>query len=103
MISRRVFLKGLTLTAAGLLVPETVGKVFYSIPKVVVPQNINYIKILNTAMKQTAAALQKDLDLDIWTGNLVFGKDNWYMDGTNIVRKSSVFHVPDWNRKVTIR
>ncbi len=40
MISRRDFLKGLTLTAAGLLVPEAVGKVFYSIPKVVTSQNL---------------------------------------------------------------
>ncbi len=40
MISRRQFLKGLTLTAAGLLVPESLGRVFYSIPKVVVPQNL---------------------------------------------------------------
>ena len=86
MISRRYFLKGLTLTAAGLLVPEVVGKVFYSIPKVVIPQNLRFVD-----------------SRDIWAGNLMFGKDNWYMDGTDIVRKSSVFHVPDWNRKVTIR
>ncbi len=35
MISRRELLKGMVLTAAGLLVPEQVVKVFYSIPKVV--------------------------------------------------------------------
>ena len=28
------------LTATGLMVPETIGRVFYSIPKVVVPQNL---------------------------------------------------------------
>ena len=83
MISRRVFLKDLTLTAAGLLVPEVVGKVFYSIPKIVVPQNLRFVD-----------------SRDIWTGNLIFGKDNWYIDGDDIVRKSSVFRVPDWNRRV---
>ncbi len=40
MISRRAFIRGLTLTAAGLLIPETVGRVFDSSPKVVVPQNL---------------------------------------------------------------
>ncbi|KKN24912.1 hypothetical protein LCGC14_0890020 [marine sediment metagenome] len=45
MISRRYFLKGLTLTVAGLLVPEVVGKVFYSIPKIVVPQNLDHLYI----------------------------------------------------------
>ncbi len=40
MISRRKFIQGLTLTAAGLLIPETISRVFYSIPKVVVPQNL---------------------------------------------------------------
>ncbi len=94
MISRRKFIQGLTLTAAGLLIPETISRVFYSIPKVVVPQNLSYLDLLTATMKETVADFQKSLD--DWVGDLCFGKDNWYIDGTDIVQKGSVFRIPNW-------
>lgn len=61
MISRREFLKGFTITAAGLLIPETIGRVFYSIPKVAVLQNLgkeSELKLLSEMMEVVANRVQ---------------------------------------------
>ncbi len=59
MISRRTFLRGAVLTAAGLLVPEVVEKIFYSIPKVVVPQNL--IVTFDSLLKEYYPPILTDL------------------------------------------
>ena len=65
MISRRELLKGIVLTATGLLVPAQVVKVFYSIPKVVVPKNLGeatYYWWGNTP--ETSIFRRKEISLD---------------------------------------
>ncbi len=61
MISRRELLKGMVLTAAGLLVPEQVVKVFYSIPKVVVPQNLSILSNYDAILKEFYLPAIKEL------------------------------------------
>ena len=52
MITRRELLKGMILTAGGLLIPEPV-RVFYSIPTIVKPKNLLEILVPFTAMGET--------------------------------------------------
>ena len=59
MISRRYFLHGMVLTVTGLMIPEVVGKVFYSIPKVVVPQNL--IVTFDSLLKEYYPPILTDL------------------------------------------
>ncbi len=77
MLSRRSFLKGLILSAAGLYIPETVGKVFYSIPKIVIPHNIappNLALYYELEVKQMIEDIRRDINKQF------FGIGKWSWD-----------------------
>ena len=84
MISRRKFLTG-TLLSLGTLVLPWESKVFYSIPKIVVPQNLaplNLAMYYEFEIRQMGKALVQDINKQMFG----IGKYSWE-DKNRIRRK----------------